>query len=443
MTLRDRSLKTGDAPMSQNQYRAETLALHGGQELDADTRSRAVPIYQTTSYCFKDTDHAARLFALQEFGNIYTRIMNPTTDVLEKRLAALEGGAAGLCFSSGMAAITAAVLNICRAGQHIVSSGSLYGGTVTLFSHTLPKLGIDVTFVDAREPANFAGAIRDNTRLIYIESLGNPKNDVLDYAEIARVAHDRGIPVICDNTVMTPILFRPFDHGIDLVVHSCTKYVGGHGSSIGGALVDAGRFDWNNGRYPEFTQPDPSYHGMEFFEVFGHLSYILKARVTMLRDTGACLSPFNAFLLLQGLETVHLRMPRHCENAMALAKWLEEQPQVAWVNYPGLPSHPDHARAKKYMPAGCGGILGFGIRGGRDAGVRFINNVKLASHLANIGDSKTLVIHPASTTHQQLTGQEQLAAGVTPDYIRVSVGTEHIDDIVADFDQALKASSQC
>ncbi len=429
--------------MSQNQYRAETLALHGGQELDADTRSRAVPIYQTTSYCFKDTDHAARLFALQEFGNIYTRIMNPTTDVLEKRLAALEGGAAGLCFSSGMAAITAAVLNICRAGQHIVSSGSLYGGTVTLFSHTLPKLGIDVTFVDAREPANFAGAIRDNTRLIYIESLGNPKNDVLDYAEIAWVAHDRGIPVICDNTVMTPILFRPFDHGIDLVVHSCTKYVGGHGSSIGGALVDAGRFDWNNGRYPEFTQPDPSYHGMEFFEVFGHLSYILKARVTMLRDTGACLSPFNAFLLLQGLETVHLRMPRHCENAMALAKWLEEQPQVAWVNYPGLPSHPDHARAKKYMPAGCGGILGFGIRGGRDAGVRFINNVKLASHLANIGDSKTLVIHPASTTHQQLTGQEQLAAGVTPDYIRVSVGTEHIDDIVADFDQALKASSQC
>jgi len=441
MTLRDRSLKTGDAPMSQNQYRAETLALHGGQELDADTRSRAVPIYQTTSYCFKDTDHAARLFALQEFGNIYTRIMNPTTDVLEKRLAALEGGAAGLCFSSGMAAITAAVLNICRAGQHIVSSGSLYGGTVTLFSHTLPKLGIDVTFVDAREPANFAGAIRDNTRLIYIESLGNPKNDVLDYAEIARVAHDRGIPVICDNTVMTPILFRPFDHGIDLVVHSCTKYVGGHGSSIGGALVDAGRFDWNNGRYPEFTQPDPSYHGMKFFEVFGNLSYILKARVTMLRDTGACLSPFNAFLLLQGLETVHLRMPRHCENAMALAKWLEKQPQVAWVNYPGLPSHPDHARAKKYMPAGCGGILGFGIRGGRDAGVRFINNVKLASHLANIGDSKTLVIHPASTTHQQLTGQEQLAAGVTPDYIRVSVGTEHIDDIVADFDQALKASS--
>ncbi|NLT76625.1 MAG: O-acetylhomoserine aminocarboxypropyltransferase/cysteine synthase [Planctomycetes bacterium] len=427
--------------MEQSQYRAETLALHGGHALDAETRSRAVPIYQTTSYCFQDTDHAARLFALQEFGNIYTRIMNPTTDVLEKRLAALEGGVAGLCFSSGMAAITAAVLNVCRSGQHIVASSSLYGGTVTLFSHTLPRLGIDVTFVDAREPSNFAKVIRDDTRLVYIESLGNPKNDVLDYAEIARIAHERGVPVVCDNTVMTPILFRPFDHGIDIVVHSCTKYVGGHGSSIGGAIVDAGRFDWNNGRYPEFTEPDASYHGMRFFEAFGNLSYILKARVTMLRDTGACLSPFNAFLLLQGIETVHLRMPRHCENALALAKWLEAQPQVAWVNYPGLPSHPDHARAKKYMPNGCGGILGFGIKGGKDAGVRFIDGVKLASHLANVGDSKTLVIHPASTTHQQLSDQEQLAAGVTPDYIRVSVGTEHIDDIIADFEQALKASS--
>jgi len=333
------------------------------------------------------------------------------------------------------------VLNVCRSGQHIVSSSSLYGGTVTLFSHTLPRLGIDVTFVDAREPGNFARVIRDDTRLVYIESLGNPKNDVLDYAEIARIAHERGVPVVCDNTVMTPILFRPFDHGIDVVVHSCTKYVGGHGSSIGGAIVDAGRFDWNNGRYPEFTEPDPSYHGMRFFEAFGNLSYILKARVTMLRDTGACLSPFNAFLLLQGIETVHLRMPRHCENALALAKWLEKQAQVAWVNYPGLSSHPDHARAKKYMPNGCGGILGFGITGGRDAGVRFIERVKLASHLANVGDSKTLVIHPASTTHQQLTEQEQLAAGVTPDYIRVSVGTEHIDDIVADFEQALKAGS--
>jgi O-acetylhomoserine (thiol)-lyase len=427
--------------MAQDQYRAETLALHGGQELDADTRSRAVPIYQTTSFCFKDTDHAARLFALQEFGNIYTRIMNPTTDVLEKRLAALEGGVAGLAFSSGMAAITAAVLNICRSGQHIVSSGSLYGGTVTMFSHTLPRLGVDVTFVDAHDPANFTKAIRDNTRLIYIESLGNPKNDVLDYAAIAKVAHEHGLPVVCDNTVMTPILFRPFEHGIDVVVHSCTKYVGGHGSSIGGAIVDSGKFDWGNGRYPELTEPDPSYHGMKFFETFGPLAYIIKARVTMLRDTGACLSPFNAFLMLQGLETIHLRMPRHCENALTLAKWLEKQSRVQWVNYPGLASHPDHAKAAKYLPKGCGGIIGFGIKGGQDAGVKFINSVKLASHLANIGDSKTLVIHPASTTHQQLSGEEQLAAGVTPDYIRVSVGTEHIDDIIADFDQALKASS--
>lgn len=427
--------------MAQNAYRAETLALHGGHEVDAETRSRAVPIYQTTSYCFQDTDHAARLFALQEFGNIYTRIMNPTTDVLEKRLAALEGGVAGLAFGSGMAAITAAVLNICRSGQHIVSSSSLYGGTVTLFSHTLPRMGVDVTFVDARDPAGFGKAIRDNTRLVYIESLGNPKNDVLDYAAIAKVAHEHGVPVVCDNTVMTPILFRPFEHGIDLVVHSCTKYVGGHGSSIGGAIVDAGKFDWNNGRYPEMTEPDPSYHGMKFFETFGNLSYILKARVTMLRDTGGCLSPFNAFLLLQGIETIHLRMPRHCENALALARWLEKQPQVEWVNYPGLPSHPDHARAKQYMPNGCGGILGFGIKGGRDAGVKFINSVKLASHLANVGDSKTLVIHPASTTHQQLSDEEQLAAGVTADYVRVSVGTEHIDDIVADFEQALKVSS--
>ncbi len=427
--------------MGNNDYRAETLALHGGHELDADTRSRAVPIYQTTSYCFQDTDHAARLFALQEFGNIYTRIMNPTTDVLEKRLAALEGGVAGLAFSSGMAAITAAVLNICRSGQHIVSSGSLYGGTVTLFGHTLPRMGMDVTFVDARDPASIAKAIRDDTRLVYIESIGNPKNDVLDYAAIAKVAHEHGLPVVCDNTVMTPILFRPFEHGIDVVVHSCTKYVGGHGSSIGGAIVDSGKFDWGNGRYPEMTEPDPSYHGMKFFETFGPLAYIIKARVTMLRDTGACLSPFNAFLMLQGLETIHLRMPRHCENALALAKWLEKQPQVEWVNYPGLASHPDHARAKHYMPKGSGGIVGFGIQGGKEAGVKFINGVKLASHLANIGDSKTLVIHPASTTHQQLNDEEQLAAGVTPDYIRVSVGTEHIDDIIDDFEQALKASA--
>jgi O-acetylhomoserine (thiol)-lyase len=416
----------------------ETLALHAGQSVDPETGSRAVPIYQTSSYCFKDTDHAARLFALQEFGNIYTRIMNPTTDVLEKRVAALEGGVAGLCFGSGMAAITAAILNICRSGQHIVASTSLYGGTATLFSHTLPKLGIDVTFVDAGDPGNFAQAIKDNTRLVYIESIGNPKNDVLDYAEIAKVAHDHGVPVVCDNTVMTPILFRPIEHGIDIVVHSCTKFIGGHGNSIGGVIVDSGQFNWANGRYPELTEPDSSYHGVKYVESFGSLAYILKARVTVLRDTGGCLSPFNAFLLLQGLETLHLRMPRHSENALKLAQWLQKQPQIDWVNYPGLESHPDHSRVAKYLPKGQGAILGFGLKGGAEAGIKFINNVKLASHLANIGDSKTLVIHPASTTHQQLTSEEQVAAGVTPDYIRVSVGTEHIDDIMTDFKQALQ-----
>jgi len=420
-------------------YHLETLALHAGQVVDSDTLSRAVPVYQTTSYCFKDSEHAANLFALKEFGNIYTRLMNPTTDVLEKRLAALEGGVGGLCFSSGMSAITSAILNICRAGQHIVSSNSLYGGTVTLFSQTFPKLGIDVTFVDPAVPENFAGAIKDNTRLIYIESIGNPKNDVLQYEKIAEIARKNGIPVVCDNTVTTPILFRPIEYGIDIVVHSCTKFIGGHGTSIGGAIVDSGKFDWTNGRYPELTEPDPSYHGVKYVESFGELAYILKARTQFLRDMGGCMSPFNAFLFLQGLETLHLRMPRHSENAMRLSQWLEEQRSVNWVNYPGLESHPDNALAKKYLPDGQGAILGFGIKGGKEAGVKFINSVKLASHLANVGDSKTLVIHPASTTHQQLTEAEQLAAGITDDYIRVSVGTEHIDDIIADFEQALKS----
>ncbi len=425
--------------MEQNRYHRETLALHGGHTVDADTRSRAVPIYQTTSYCFEDVAHASKLFALEEFGNIYTRLMNPTTDVLEKRLAALEGGVAGLCFSSGMAAITAAILNICRSGQHMVASASLYGGTVTLFTHTLPKMGIDVTLVDPSDPVHFAQAIRDNTRLVYIESIGNPKNDVLDYALIADAAHDAGIPVICDNTVATPILFRPIEHGIDIVVHSCTKFIGGHGTSVGGIVIDSGRFNWANGRFPELTEPEPSYHGVRFVESFGPLAYILRARLTVLRDMGACLAPFNAFLFLQGLETIHLRMPRHSENALKLATWLQNHPAVGWVNYPGLPSHPNHALARRYLPDGQGAILGFGIKGGREAGVRFINSVKLASHLANIGDSKTLVIHPASTTHQQLSEAEQRAAGVTPDYIRVSVGTEHVDDIIADFEQALSA----
>jgi O-acetylhomoserine (thiol)-lyase len=423
-------------------YHLETLALHAGQEADSDALSRAVPIYQTTSYVFKDTQHAANLFALKEFGNIYTRLMNPTTDVFEKRIAALEGGVGGLGFSSGQSAIYVSIFNICGAGGHIVSSNSLYGGTVTLFSQTFAKLGIEVSFVDPKEPENFAKAIKDNTRLVYIESIGNPKNDVLQYEKIADIAHKNGMPVICDNTVTTPILFRPFDYGIDIAVHSCTKFIGGHGTSIGGAIVDSGKFDWTNGRYPELTEPDPSYHGVKYVESFGELAYIIKARTQFLRDMGSCMSPFNAFLFLQGLETLHLRMPRHCENALKLAQWLEKQSQVTWVNYPGLKSHPDYELARKYLPKGQGAILGFGVKGGRKAGIKFIENVKLASHLANIGDSKTLVIHPSSTTHQQLTEAEQVAAGVTSDYVRVSAGTEHIDDIIADFQQALKASQK-
>jgi O-acetylhomoserine (thiol)-lyase len=421
-------------------HHLETLALHAGHQPDRETLSRAVPIYQTTSYVFKDTEHAADLFALKQFGNIYTRLMNPTTDVLEKRLAALEGGVGGLGLSSGQSAIYVSIFNICKSGQHIVSSKSLYGGTYTLFSQTFPKLGIETTFVDPREPDNFAKAIKPETRLIYIESVGNPKNDILQYEKIADIAHDHGLPVICDNTVMTPILFRPIDYGIDIVVHSCTKFIGGHGTSIGGIIVDSGKFNWANGRYPELTEPDPSYHGIKYVETFAQMAYIIKARTQFLRDMGSCMSPFNAFLFLQGLETIHLRMPRHSENALALAQWLEKQDTVNWVNYPGLKSHPDYKLAQKYLPKGRGAILGFGIKGGRQAGIKFINSVKLASHLANIGDSKTLVIHPASTTHQQLTEEEQLAAGVTNDYIRVSVGTENINDIIADFEQALKAS---
>jgi O-acetylhomoserine (thiol)-lyase len=424
--------------MSQDtNYKLETLALHAGQTVDSDTMSRAVPICQTTSYLFKDTEHAANLFALKEFGNIYTRLMNPTTDVLEKRIAAMEGGVGALAFSSGMAAITTAILNICQSGQHLVASNSLYGGTVTLFSQTLPKMGIEVTFVDASDPKNFAAAIKDNTRLLFIETIGNPKNDVLDYDGIAKVARDHGMPVVCDNTVASPMLFRPIEHGIDIVVHSCTKIIGGHGTSIGGVIVDSGQFPWDNGRYPELTEPDPAYHGLKYWEALGGLAYIIKARVQFLRDMGACMSPFNAFQFIQGLETIHLRVERHCENALKLASWLEAQDVVSWVNYPGLKSHPDYDNAQKYLPKGQGAVLGFGIKGGKEAGTKFIEACELASHLANILDSKTLVIHPASTTHQQLSDEEQLAAGVTPEYIRVSVGTEHIDDIIADVQQAL------
>lgn len=424
----------------QKDHRIETQALHAGQTVDSDTLSSAVPIYQTSSYVFRDTEHAANLFALKEFGNIYTRLMNPTTDVLEKRLAAMEGGVGGLAFSSGMAAINAAILNICGSGQHIVSANSLYGGTYTLFSRTFSKIGIDVSFVDPADPGNFAKAIKDNTRCLFFESIGNPKNDIIEFEKIAKIAHDNGIPCICDNTVTSPILFRPFEYGIDIVVHSCTKIIGGHGNSIGGMIVDSGKFNWANGKFPELTEPDPSYHGIKYVEAVGEIAYIIKARVQFLRDMGGCMSPFNAFLFLLGLETIHLRVPRHCENALKVAEYLEGHDAVDWVNYPGLASHPDHKKAMKYLPDGQGAILGFGIKGGAEAGVKFINSVKLASHLANVLDSKTLVIHPASTTHQQLSEEEQLSTGVTADYVRVSVGTEHIDDIIEDFEQALKAS---
>ena len=426
-----------------------TLALHGGQQPDPATNARAVPIYQTTSYVFNSTEHAANLFGLKEFGNIYTRIMNPTTDVLEKRLAALDGGVGALAVASGQSAITLAVLNITRAGQNIVSTSYLYGGTYNLFHYTLPRLGIEVRFVDSSEPANVEQAIDENTRLVYTESIGNPKNNVDDFEAIAKVAHDHGIPFIVDNTV-APIGFRPFDFGVDIAVYSLTKFIGGHGTSIGGAIVDSGKFNWNNGKFPEFTEPDPSYHGLVFWEPFGlhdkavvpGAAYILKARVSLLRDLGPALSPFNAFLFLQGLETLHVRWQRHVENALAVAQWLEKQPAVRWVNYPLLPSHPDHERARKYLKNGGGAIIGFGIKAGLEAGKKVIDSVKLFSHLANIGDSKSLIIHPASTTHQQLTPEEQVSTGVTADYIRLSVGTEDIRDIIADLEQAINASQQ-
>lgn len=433
----------------QRNYRPETLALHAGHVPDPATKARAVPIYQTTSYVFDNSEHAARLFALEEFGNIYTRIMNPTTDVLEKRLAAMEGGVGALAVASGQAAITLAVLNITRAGQNIVSTSFLYGGTYNLFQHTLSKMGIEVRFVDSSDPANVAAAIDENTRLVYMESIGNPKNNVDDFEAIAKVAHDAGIPFVVDNTV-SPFIFRPFDYGADIIVYSLTKFLGGHGTSIGGAIVDSGRFNWSNGKFPEFTEPDPSYHGLVFWEPFGlhdkavvrGAAYIIRARVSLLRDLGPCISPFNSFQILQGIETLHLRMPRHCENALAVAQWLEQHPAVTWVNYPGLPSHPSHERAKKYLRKGFGAIIGFGIKGGLEAGKKLIDNVKLFSHLANIGDAKSLIIHPASTTHQQLSPEEQLATGVTPDFIRLSIGLEHVDDIIADLDQALVASQR-
>ena len=428
-----------------SRHGVETTALHAGQTPDSETGARAAPIYQTTSYVFKSAEHAANLFGLREFGNIYTRIMNPTTDVLEKRLAELDGGTGALALASGQAATTLAVLNITRPGQNIVSTSFLYGGTYSLFHYTLAKLGIEVRFVDSSDPANVDAAIDEKTRLVYTESIGNPKNNVDDYPAIAEVAHKHGIPFVVDNTVTPPPLLRCFDHGVDVAVYSLTKFIGGHGTSIGGAIVDSGKFDWSNGKFPEITEPDPSYHGLSYWDAFGShekavapgIAFVMKARLQLLRDLGPALSPFNAFLFLQGLETLPLRIRQHSANALAVAKWLEKHPGVSWVNYPGLPSHPDHERARRFLPEGQGAIVGFGIKGGAEAGVKLINSVKLFSHLANIGDAKSLIIHPASTTHQQLTAEEQLSTGVTEDYVRLSVGLESLDDIMADLDQAL------
>ena len=429
--------------MSKNDHklRIETLALHGGQEPDPTTGSRAVPIYQTTSYQFKDTDHAANLFALKEFGNIYTRIMNPTNDVLEKRMALLDGGVGALATASGQAAISLALLNIARAGDEIISADNLYGGTYNLFHYTFPRLGIQVKFVPSNDLAAIRKAMTSKTKAVYAESIGNPKLDVADLEGIAQLAHQHGIPLVLDNTV-SPYLMRPIDFGVDIVAYSATKFIGGHGTSIGGLFVYSGKFDWTNGKFPSIADPDSSYHGLNFVEALGNLAYIIKARVILLRDLGPAMSPFNAFLFLQGLETVHLRLPRHSENALAVAQFLEKHPKVTWVNYPGLDSSPEKERVRKYLPKGAGAILGFGIKGGVEAGSRFINSLELVSHLANVGDAKTLAIHPATTTHQQLSAEEQLATGVTPDFIRLSIGLEHIDDILNDVEQALEKTGK-
>ncbi|MFP5277524.1 MAG: homocysteine synthase [Acidobacteriota bacterium] len=425
---------------SKPQHQLATLAVHAGQVPDPTTGSRAVPIYQTTSYLFNDADHAARLFALQEFGNIYTRIMNPTTDVFEKRVAALEGGAAALATASGQAAETLAITTLATAGDEIVSTTSLYGGTYNLFHYTLPRLGIQVRFVDGDDFDGIRAAINEKTRALYTETLGNPKLDIADLETLAKIAHENKLPLIVDNTVASPALVRPIEWGADIVINSATKFLGGHGTAIGGVIVDAGKFDWAaSGRFSEFTEPDPSYHGLSYTKAFGPLAFILKARVQGLRDTGAALAPFNAFLLLQGIETVHLRMERHSQNALAVAKHLAGHPGVAWVNYPGLESSHYFKRAQKYMPKGQSAMVTFGIKGGYEAGKKLINELKLFSLLANIGDAKSLVIHPASTTHQQLSAEEQASTGVTPELVRLSVGIEDVRDLIADLDQAIKA----
>ncbi len=425
--------------------RLGTVALHGGQEPDPTTNSRAVPIYATTSYVFNDTEHAAALFGLAELGNIYTRIMNPTQDVLEQRLAALDGGVGALALASGQAAINAALLTICHSGQNFISSTSLYGGTWTLFTQTFKNMGIEVRFFDPDHPEQIDELVDENTRCVYLESIGNPKNDVPDFRALSDKAHAHGLPVIVDNTVMTPALLRPKDHGCDIVIYSLTKFIGGHGTHIGGAIVDLGTFQWADDRdkWPEFCSPSPSYHGAVFVDALapmGNIAFIMHVRTHWLRDTGGAISPFGAFLFLQGLETLHLRMPRHCDNAMAIARYLEQHEAVEWVNYPGLESHSHYENAQKFLPDGAGAIIGFGIKGGMEAGKKFVNSCKLLSHLANIGDAKSLVIHPASTTHSQLTPEEQEQTGVTADYVRLSIGIEDAEDIKADIDQALAAS---
>ncbi|NTV28650.1 MAG: O-acetylhomoserine aminocarboxypropyltransferase/cysteine synthase [Candidatus Omnitrophica bacterium] len=435
--------KEGDGSVSnadfKNKLKRETIALHGGQVPDPVTGARAVPIYQTTSYQFKSTEHAANLFALKEFGNIYTRLMNPTTDVLEKRIAEFDGGVGALAVSSGQSAISLAILNIAQNGDEIVSADNLYGGTYNLFHYTFPKFGVKVNFVKSNDLAAFDKAITPRTKALYAESIGNPKLDVADLEGLAAVAHKHGIPLILDNTA-APYLLKPFAHGVDIVVYSATKFIGGHGTSIGGLIVDSGKFDWTNGKFPLIAGADPSYHGINFVEALkplGNIAYIIKARVTLLRDLGPALSPFNSFMFLQGFETLHLRLPRHAENALAVARYLKRHPKVSWVNYPGLEDSSEKERVKKYLPLGAGAIIGFGIKGGAAAGRKFIDALQLISHLANIGDAKSLAIHPATTTHQQLTAEEQLATGVTPDFIRLSIGIEHIEDIIADIEQAL------
>jgi len=426
-----------------------TLAVHAGQESpDPATLSRAVPIYQTSSYVFKSAEHAANLFALKELGNIYTRMMNPTTDAFERRMAAIEGGSGAVAVSSGMAAISLALLGITGLGDEIVSANNLYGGTYQLFHYTFPKLGRSVKFVDSARPAEFQKAITPKTRAIYAETIGNPKLDVPDFEALAKIAHDAKIPLVVDNTSAVGLV-RPLDYGADIIAESATKFINGHGNSIGGIIVDGGKFDWSSGKFPEFTNPDPSYHGLKYWDTFGNfpgmgnVAFAFKIRVQLLRDLGSCLSPFNSFLFLQGLETLELRMEKHSVNALAVARHLQSHPKVSWVNYPGLAEHPAHALAEKYLRGKYGGALvGFGIKGGLEAGKRFIESVELFSHLANIGDSKSLVIHPASTTHQQLTVEEQAATGVTPDFIRLSVGIENVEDIIADLDRALAKAAQ-